>query len=64
MSLAWHVAALMRSNPKKRLPKLETLQVKQPAARVGQSWQQQMAIMDMWVARTRRNAAALNVMSK
>jgi hypothetical protein len=54
----------MRSDPKKRLPRLETLQVKKPAARVRQSWQTQMGIMDMWVVRSRRNAAKLKAMGK
>lgn len=45
--LAWHVAALTRT---KKLPKLHTLLAKKPSKR-RQGWQEQMQIMDMWVAR-------------
>lgn len=50
MSLAWHVAALTRA---KRMPKLKTLMAK-AAARRTQTWQEQMAVMDAWVAHTAR----------
>lgn len=53
MSLAWHIAALPRT---KRFPKLEKLLVKQTATRKRQTWQQQLAIMDMWVAATKRRS--------
>lgn len=63
--LAWHIAALMRTNPKKRLQKLESMQVKKSvAARVQQSWQQMMGIMDVFAARSKRHAAALKAMGK
>lgn len=50
--LAWHIAALQRS---KRLPKLKTLLAKQQSHR-RTNWQQQMAVMDQWVAHTQRIA--------
>jgi hypothetical protein len=53
--LAWHIAQLTRA---KKIPRLDRLLAKQSTARTPQSWQQQMAVMDMWVHRTRRIAAA------
>lgn len=55
MSLAWHVAALQRA---KRMPKLKTLFAK-AAERKTQTWQQQMAVMDMWAVHTVRVQRAL-----
>lgn len=50
MQIAWHVAALQRS---KKMPKLKTLLAK-VAEPKKQSWQEQMAVMDMWAAHTQR----------
>jgi len=49
--LAWHVAAMTRS--KKKLPDLKKLLSKTTSGKK-QDWQQQMAVMDMWVAHTQR----------
>lgn len=48
--LAWHVAALSRA---KKMPKLKTMMSK-AASRRTQTWQEQMAVMDAWVAHTER----------
>jgi len=48
--LAWHIVAMDRA---KRLPKLKTLLAKS-TTRSRQSWQEQLRIMDMWVAVTQR----------
>lgn len=55
MSLAWHIAALQRT---KKLPKLQTLLAKKSAlkARRRQTWQEQLAVMDLWVIASRRAA--------
>lgn len=50
--MAWHIAALSRA---KKMPKLKTMLAKKPSS-ARQTWQEQMAIMDMWVAATRRRA--------
>lgn len=46
--LAWHTAALMRA---KKMPNIKKLMSKAPG-RTAQTWQQQMAVMDQWVAHT------------
>lgn len=51
--LAWHIAALQRS---KKLPKLKTLFSKATSRTRRMTWQQQMAVMDQWVAHTQRAA--------
>lgn len=53
MSLAWHTAALYRS---KRMPKLQKLLAKVTSQQRRQSWREQMAVMDQWVAHTQRRA--------
>lgn len=52
MHLAWHIAALQRA---KKLPKLKTL-IAKPAERKVQSWQEQMAVMDLWAVHMDRIA--------
>jgi hypothetical protein len=52
MQAAWHIAALQRS---KKLPRLKTLLAK-VAEQQKQSWQDQMAVMDMWAIHTQRVA--------
>lgn len=46
MSLAWHVAALMRT---KKLPKLERLLLR-ATKKTQQTWQEQLAVMERWAA--------------
>lgn len=48
----------MRTPRDKRLPKLDTLQVKQQRAPRRQTWEEQLAIMQDWSARVNRAAAA------
>lgn len=50
MVLAWHVAMLGRT---KKMPPLKKLMTKAGTSRK-QTWQQQQAIMDQWVAHTNR----------
>jgi hypothetical protein len=50
--LAWNIAALSRS---KRLPKVETLFVRQ--RRKQQTWQEQSALMEQWYRSQQRRKA-------
>ena len=50
---AWTTAALMR---KKKLPDLKRLLSTMASDKPHQTWQQQLAIMDRWVAHTQRRA--------
>lgn len=50
--LAWLIVVLGRQ---KRVPKLDKLLVKNPGRR-RQTWQEQMQVMDMWVAVSKRIA--------
>jgi len=46
--LAWHIAGLDRT---KKLPKLESMLVKDGAAKAPQSWEHQLMIARMWHSR-------------
>jgi hypothetical protein len=51
VSLAWHIAALQRVSPRKRLPPLRKLMVDEPGPRrPPQSWQDQKAVIALWTA--------------
>ena len=47
MSLAWHIAMLMRTDPRKRLPKLETLLYRHKSSRKKQTPEEMLAVVKM-----------------